>query len=226
MKVKTFCKSKIGLPILSYHFGDLNASTPKVLIMGGVHGDEIEGVTAALGLLDSFLQDFSYKLNLTLIPTFNLDGVLAKQRTNANGVDLNRNLPTKDWSPEIKTERYHPGTHPCSEPENQALVAYLDSFKPHFILSLHSWFPVLNVNGNCHDEAQCLAKWTGYKIDTDIGYPTPGSLGTYAGLERGYSTLTYEIERGLALDQVLAVHVPAIRECLKVTEHSLNKGKF
>ena len=57
-------------------------------------------------------------------------------------------------------------------------------------------------------------------------YPTPGSLGTYAGLERGYSTLTYEIERGLALDQVLAVHVPAIRECLKVTEHSLNKGKF
>ena len=140
-------------------------------------------------------------------------------RQNSSGVDLNRNLPTKDWSPEIKGPRYQPGNRPNSEPENQALSKFIEEEKPHFVLSLHSWHPVLNVNGDCLPEAEVLSKFTGYKIDTDIGYPTPGCLGTFAGLERNCPTLTYEIQRGLPLNEVLRIHVPAILECLKVTEN-------
>lgn len=219
MNTFIFGKTALGLPIAAYRFSNGGANNPaKVLILGGVHGDEIEGVVAAQGLLESLIQSFPYHLDLTLVPALNLDGVLHRTRTNFRGVDLNRNLPTKDWSPEVKTPRYHPGPSANSEPENQALTHFIESEKPQFVLSLHSWHPVLNVNGDCRAEAEVLAKWTGYKIDEDIGYPTPGCLGTFAGLERSSPTLTYEIERGLELRKILQVHVPAILEALKETE--------
>lgn len=217
MQTRILSRTTLGLPIIAHDFGTENKTSPRVLILGGVHGDEIEGVACSRGLLESFLQNFPYKLQLTLIPEVNPEGVLLKTRGNSNGVDLNRNLPTKDWSPEAKTPRYNPGPKPLSEKENQALLEELKA-KPCLIVSLHSWEPVLNINGDCKPEAEVLAQHTGYKIDTDIGYPTPGSLGTYTGLERAIPTLTYEIERGQVIDQILKMHVPAILEMLKTTE--------
>ena len=217
MQTRILSRTTLGLPIIAHDFGTEFKSSPKVLILGGVHGDEIEGVVCARGLLDAFLQNYPYKMQITLIPEVNPEGVLNKTRGNSNGVDLNRNLPTKDWSPEIKTPRYHPGPSPLSEKENKALVEELKN-PPVLIVSLHSWKPILNVNGECRPEAEVLAKHTGYSIDTDIGYPTPGSLGTYTGFERQIPTLTYEIERGLALNEVLKIHVPAICDMLKTTE--------
>lgn len=217
MQTRILSRTALGLPIIAHDFGTEHKSAPRVLILGGVHGDEIEGVVCSRGLLESFLQNFPYKLQLTLIPEVNPEGVLLKTRGNSNGVDLNRNLPTKDWSPEVKTPRYHPGPKPLSEKENQMLLEEL-KVKPCLIVSLHSWQPVLNINGDCQPEAEVLAKHTGYKIDADIGYPTPGSLGTYTGLERAIPTLTYEIERGQSIDQVLKMHVPAILDMLKTTE--------
>lgn len=205
-------------PIPAFDFSNSKGKGARVLILGGVHGDEPEGVTAAHGLLGSFLTSFPFDLHLTLVPALNLDGVLDKARTNGNGIDLNRNLPTKDWTMEARAPRYFPGMKPGSEPENQAIMRFLELENPHLVISLHSWFPVLNTNGDCRGEAEVLARWTGYRIDDDIGYPTPGSLGTYAGLERGIPTLTYEIERDLPLNQVIKTHVPALREALKWTE--------
>ena len=57
-------------------------------------------------------------------------------------------------------------------------------------------------------------KKPGYEVKTDIGYPTPGSLGTYCGLEKGIPTITYEVERGLDFQKVLNTHVPAIQKAL------------
>lgn len=215
MKTSIFTYTSKNLPVVAYEFTN---GGPEVLILGGVHGDEIEGVIAAQELLKHFMTSFPYKLNVTLVPQFNLEGVIYKTRGNGNGVDLNRNLPTKDWSPEVKTPRYHPGPFAGSENENKGLIHYLDNKKPVFVLSLHSWQPVLNVNGDCHNVAKVLATRTGYKIDDDIGYPTPGCLGTYSGLERHLPTLTYEIERGLKAEDIIATHVPAILESLKVLE--------
>ncbi len=215
MKTSIFTYTSKGMPVLAYEFHN---GGPEVLILGGVHGDEIEGVFAAQELLKHFMKSNPFKLNITLVPQFNLEGVVYKTRGNGNGVDLNRNLPTKDWSPEIKTPRYHPGPFAASENENKGLIQFIESKKPVLILSLHSWQPVLNVNGNCHAVAEVLAQRTGYKIDDDIGYPTPGCLGSYAGLERSSPTLTYEIERGLSAEKIIEIHVPAILESLKVLE--------
>lgn len=213
--MKTFALSRLQIPIPCFEFKN---GGPEILILGGVHGDESEGVALAWALTEEFHKNFNFKLNLTIIPQFNIEGVMKCTRTNSAGVDLNRNLPTKDWSPEVATPRYHPGPSANSEPENQALVKYIESQKPKWILSLHSWNPVLNVNGACLEEANVLAQYTGYKIDAEIGYPTPGCLGTFAGLERNCPTLTYEIQRGLALDEVIKIHKPAILAALKISE--------
>lgn len=213
-----FGKTALGLPIPAYRWERGGA---EVLVLGGVHGDETEGVVCAHGLLNEFMTTtggFSLNLNLTLVPAFNLDGVLAKSRVNGNGVDLNRNLPSNDWNPQAFNERYPPGPHAGSEPENHALLSYLGARKPKFIISLHSWKPMLNVNGDCAEEAKAIQALTGYVIEPSIGYPTPGSLGTYAGIERAMPTLTYEIERGLAPREVLRVHVPAVMAGLKAAQ--------
>lgn len=100
MKTSIFTFTSKGLPVIAYEFQN---GGPEVLILGGVHGDEIEGVIAAQELLKHLMKSAAFKLNITLVPQFNLEGVIYKTRGNGNGVDLNRNLPTQDWSPEVKT---------------------------------------------------------------------------------------------------------------------------
>jgi protein MpaA len=215
MLTEVFSLTNLGLPVLAYRFENQG---PEILILGGVHGDEVEGVAAARALLFELMKSKPFRLNLTLVPEFNLDGILLGTRMNFNKVDLNRNLPTKDWSPEAKTERYNPGPKPLSEPENKGLVEYIEKRKPQFILSLHSWKPMININGDCHEEAEVLHRMTGYRIDPDIGYPTPGSLGTFSGHEKKIPTITYEIQEDMPLDEVVKMHVPALIEMLKVCE--------
>lgn len=218
-----FGTTRNGLAIVGHRFGFPNAtaSTKHLLLLGGVHGDESEGVVLANAVLHELLstapkyQLKSFDFRLTLVPAFNFDGVLAKTRGNSNGVDLNRNLPTKDWSKEATTPRYQPGPAPGSEPENQALMQFIENEKPDFVISLHSWKPMLNVNEpsgstRCQTVAEAIAAKTGDIIEPTIGYSTPGCLGTYAGLERAIPTITYEIERGLAPDQVVSRHLPAL----------------
>ncbi len=204
-----------GLSIPAYRFGEKG---PEILLIGGVHGDETEGIQAANGLLQAFSLSFPYRLRVTLIPIFNLDGALQCTRKNGRKIDLNRNLPTQDWTPEVAQDKYNPGPSANSEPENQALVEHIKANTPRFIISLHSWKPMLNTNGDCKAVAEKIASYTNYIITDDIGYPTPGSLGTYTGLERNIPTITYEFERLLAPEKILKVHVPAIIEGLKVLE--------
>ena len=215
METFNFGQTALGLPILGYKFG---SSGPRVLILGGVHGNEHEGVVASLGLIQKFQNHFDLKATIYIVPQFNLDGVLNKERRNARGVDLNRNLPTRDWTDKVSEEKYNPGPSPCSEPENKALVDFLDNIKPQYIYSMHSWQPCININADSRPEAEVIAEITGYKITEDIGYPTPGCLGTYTGHERGIPTITYEIERGLDHPSTLKTHVEAVYASLKLVE--------
>jgi protein MpaA len=220
MKAFVFGFTTTGVPILGYQWP--HAGSTRVLVLGGVHGDEVEGVAAAHALVGEAAHKNGFGLELVIVPAVNLDGVLMKTRVNARGVDLNRNLPSRDWNPEILNPRYPPGPYANSETENQALVKFLDSFQPQMIVSLHSFSKfMLNVNLGSRDApggqallkfAEAISKKTGYPITESMGYPTPGSLGTYAGYEKEWPTLTYELERGLAFDKILEVHVAALAD--------------
>ena len=214
-EVKLFGNSSQGLPIISYCFGKKG---PVLLILGGVHGDEPEGNYAALGLLKKWIQHFPYQLQVTLIPCFNIEGSLTAERKNQNKVDLNRNLPTKNWTPQFESERFQPGEKASSEPENKALVKWIKENPVKLILSLHSWNPMVNTNGNCLPEAEIIGKMTGYKLSNYIGYPTPGSLGDYCGQEREIPVITYEIQKQSSIEEALTKHVPAIEKALFSSE--------
>jgi len=215
--VEKFASTRLGLPIWSFCFGSNTGKT--ALVLGGVHGNEPEGCVLAHRLCEELSKGSSFSFQTCVIPEFNPEGVFAGSRVNSSGVDLNRNLPTKDWKPEAFDPKYPPGPSANSEPENQALVKWLDIHRPIFVFSLHSFHRyMLNVNGECLPVAEAIGEVNGYPIEESIGYPTPGCLGTYAGLERNFPTITYEIERGLALSEIVKTHVPSLMAGLKKLE--------
>jgi len=114
-------------------------------------------------------------------------------------------MPTADWKANEPGEKYYSGPAAGSEPETQVLLQVLNDFNPQFIVSLHSWKPMFNVNGPAHEYARRMHAELPYEITEDIGYPTPGSLGTYWGWEKQIPTITFEIERGLPLDKVYGI---------------------
>jgi protein MpaA len=162
-------------------------------LLAGVHGEEVEGVYVLKELFNWLKQEHVLKdMPIVVIPILNIDGYRALSRNNAHSVDLNRNLPTKNWNPVPREPRYNPGPKPLSEPENQYLVKLLDKYHPGLIISFHTWKPILNYNGNCQDIAEYLSQFNKYEIADDIGYPTPGSLGTYGVEAYKCPVLTFE----------------------------------
>lgn len=121
-----------GRPITAYHRG-----TPggiPVLIVGVIHGNEDDGL-AVVDLLRTMPLPDGY--DLWLLPSLNPDGQAAQTRTNANGVDLNRNFP-HDWGPIAQPgDSEYAGTGPASEPETQAFVAFADRIQPRLTLWYH-----------------------------------------------------------------------------------------
>ena len=115
------------------------------------------------------------------------------KRTNLNNVDLNRNFPTKNWKLTEKNE-FFGGEFPASEIEKKFLIDIIDEYKPELILTLHAPFKVVNYDGDAEEYAERISGITGYPAEASIGYPTPGSFGTWAGIERKIPTITLELD--------------------------------
>lgn len=186
--VKTKFENEIEL------IGDKNA---KVLIIGVFHGDEPQGKF----LIEEYMKTNSTE-GLLFIPCLNPDGLQLEKRTNANGVDLNRNFPTKNWGKnegenatcnDANTD-YYGGKSAGSEIETQFLIDTIEEFKPKLIITLHAPYKVVNYDGPAKDIAGEISKIINYPVEASIGYPTPGSFGTYAGVEKQIPTITLELD--------------------------------
>lgn len=195
---------------------DIKASK-YLYLLAGVHGDEVEGVYVLKELFQWLKNEHTLKdLPMIVVPIVNVDGYKNQTRVNAHLVDLNRNLPTKDWTNTAKEPRYNPGPEALSEPENQFLVKLMDKFKPGFIMSFHTWKPILNYNGDCKDVAEFLHQYNNYEMSSDIGYPTPGSLGTFAVEKYNAPVLTFECPE-------LKTHRESLKEIWAENEEGLKK---
>lgn len=181
-----------------FHSPDLfvTPSPRPIIIIGGVHGDEPEGVTLAKSCLKWLTDEASDKqicVPWALIPCLNPDGYALGQRGNGHQVDLNRNYPSRNWSPDYKSERYHPGPQPGSEPEIKALVRLIEQLSPRLLIHCHSWNPCIVLSGPpAQEDAEALASSSGYSIIEDIGYPTPGSLSQYGWQDRKIPVICIE----------------------------------
>ncbi|MBF0300424.1 MAG: succinylglutamate desuccinylase/aspartoacylase family protein [Oligoflexia bacterium] len=173
----------------------VNKAKNYLYLLAGVHGDEVEGVYILQQIIDWIELLETINIPLIIIPILNLDGYCAGTRINAHGVDLNRNLSTSDWTADYTEEQFNPGTKPLSEPENEALVKLFEQFPPNFMISFHSWRPLLNYNGECKDMAEFISTFNKYPVADNVGYSTPGSLGIYLPEKYNVPVITFEFPK-------------------------------
>ena len=96
------------------------------------------------------------------------------------------------------------------------MTEILEEYKPDFILSFHAPFEVVNFDGPCELEAQKISELSGYPVQKDIGYPTPGSFGTYAGIERAIPTITLELSETESMEKLWERTEKVFQYCTKL----------
>ncbi len=121
-----------GRPIVSYRFGQ---GPTHIAFIGGIHqGNETNSTDLILKAISYYTakpEEIPASMTVYFVPNANPDGRELKQRSNARGVDLNRNWPTQDW----KADTYDVeglvknggGARPLSEPETDALWKYIQN---------------------------------------------------------------------------------------------------
>lgn len=153
---------------------------------------------------------------VVVVPLLNPDGFVRGTRNNANNVDLNRNYPTMNWGKQpAEGRKIFFGPLPASEPETQLVLKLLADVQPGKILSIHQPLECNNNDGPAGlPLAELMARYNGYPVEPYIGYPTPGSFGTYAGIEREIPMVTLELPRGAAESEASAKMWEENREAL------------
>lgn len=176
----------------------LGAGPGRIYLIAGIHGDEPEGQAAVAEIIDRFSRD--PRCTLRLVCDMNPDGTHSSMRTNAAGVDLNRNWPARNFRP----GRSH-GPVPLSEPETSGVHDDILAFAPDLVVVFHSatraHAPFVNFDGPASDLAAAFADAAkphaiAWSVVPSMGYPTPGSLGSYLGIDLNIPILTIEFQRG------------------------------
>lgn len=182
-----------GRPIRVETFGH---GPRRVLFVGGIHGDEAEGAYSTAALPGAFgAAGLADAVTLTILEDANPDGRAAATRGNANGVDINRNFPASNFD---TTNPSYGGT-PLSQPESRVLFDTINRINPDLVLVAHSWVGrhFVNFDGPARAIAERFSAASGLPVEASSSFaPTPGSLGSYVGRDRGTAILTIEVLKG------------------------------
>lgn len=188
---QVYAKSTLGRNI---YLMELGQTGPTTLILGAFHGDEQTGFHLVIQLAEYLAGNRNLiRQKVVLVPAVNPDGLFNRSRLNSEEVDINRNFPTDDWSPVYQKQKNFPGQEPASEIETRIVIELLNQYKPDKIITIHQDLHVVNYDGPAADLAQKMSEINGYPVNGDIGYPTPGSFGNYAGNNRHISVITLEL---------------------------------
>lgn len=194
-KTRLIGHSQENRPLILHYTPGFAAAPGGTLFIGGMHGDERATPLLLLSFLDRFQRlervDALTSIALGVLPLANPDGYLRNTRTNARGVDLNRNFET-GWS---ATSEEPPGECPWSESESQALRDFILCQRPQRIVTLHWALGELDADGP-QSTPLALAMWNALSKDQRAAYrlrvsgsqavvpspaACPGSLGQWCG---------------------------------------------
>ncbi|MDD5475233.1 MAG: M14 family murein peptide amidase A [Syntrophales bacterium] len=195
-----------GKPILLKEYHPLGSRLPRarVLVVGGTHGDEYSSISIVFKWMQILDIHHSGLFHWIFVPLLNPDGLLQERstRTNASGVDLNRNMPSSLWFEmgyqqwfEVadRNPRYYPGHYPSSEPEASFLSELIHYFEPHAIISVHSPLGLVDYDGP-GSPPESLGS-----LDLRRLGNFPGTLGNYAGVNKGIPLITLELPSSVRL---------------------------
>ncbi len=204
-------RSVQGRAIWLHRFG--RSEAPQLLIIAGIHGYEAEGIAFAGSLISSLkeLNPDSLCYDVFVLPLLNPDGQAQGTRRNANGVDLNRNFPSRNFTVGDPSSVYYDGAQPASEPETQVLLELVRQINPRIIISLHSPLACVNYDGPAETLARSIATALGLPLRESLGYSTPGSLGSWYGKDLGLPVITLELPRS---DQAWEIYGDKLLRCL------------
>ena len=200
-----------GVPITMHVFGTRGRPA---LIFGAIHGSEPNSGHLARQLLDYLLEHPAAYANrrVAVIPVANPDGLVRKRRLNEHQIDLNRNFPATNWKAAKRGETFG-GEKPASEPETQAIIKAVELLDPDRIVSIHAITKgreCNNYDGPGADLAELMKSLNGYRVAKTIGYPTPGSFGSWAGIDRQIPTITLELPLDLPGEECWKQHREAL----------------
>ena len=187
-------RSTLGRPIFAQRFGGGGAP---LLLMGGIHGDE----PATVDLLVELCGRLGGRDGprdcppLWLLPAANPDGLARNRKNSERDVDLNRNFPARSFTT-AHAPGYFPGPAPLSEPETEAIAALIAQEPIRGAIAVHAPFACVNYDGPAAAWAEAVAAACGWPARGEIGYPTPGSFGSWLGVDRGLPILTLELPPG------------------------------
>ncbi len=192
---RTIGHSVANAPIIAHTFIAPSARET-VLIFAAIHGDEPTTAIVAQRLIEHLHSlSPSDAPSVIIVPVANPDGLARKRRSNLHGVDLNRNFDASNWRPTARSVAWT-GPKPLSEPESRALSALVTQLRPVRILSIHSirrGRHGVNYDGPAEQLAQMMARENGYPVLATMGYSTPGSFGSFAGIDLKIPTITLEL---------------------------------
>jgi protein MpaA len=217
-------------PIDVYTFG---VGEREMLIVAGIHGGYEWNTIALANELITHINEnpgaIPSDVTLYIIRNMNPDGEARAHgvdgRVNNNGVDLNRNFPSDNWTAEWDRDGcwiYRPttgGAYAGSEPETRSVMGFIKTHKIQVLISYHSAALGIFPGGvpweaPSKELAKALAKATGYAyppIDTGCEYT--GTLADWA-VENGV---------GAAVDMELRNHRDTdLEENLKALKVFLN----
>jgi serine/threonine-protein kinase len=182
-----------------------NPDGPVVVVVGSIEGDQADTSGVVQQLMDWYRSrpdQIPNRGQLYLIPSICPDGNLGGSRFNANGVDLNRNWGSGNWTSNAIVPGYPKGkagsggAYPFSEPETSALRDLLNRLRSSgrnvYLITLHSTvnagmrdqvFPGYTSTG-IHDESKAVAERVaqalGYRYNTAWSYDTTGEAIAWA----------------------------------------------
>lgn len=188
-----------GRAMLEKRFLAAESDAPRVLFIGGIHGDEYSSVSVTFKWLNTISAHHSGRYDWLFFPLVNPDGLLRKKstRVNAHSVDLNRNFEPakgfpnalKHWKTRAKKRaRYYPGETPLSEPETQMLFQLIEEYHPDVIVSVHAPHGILDFDGASVKPPRRLGPLYLRQLGT-----YPGSLGNYAWFTKKIPVMTIEL---------------------------------
>ena len=192
-------------PIVLIERGDPDSPT-KTLVVGCIHGDEAAGITVAEKLESTPLPP---ETDLWIVENANPDGVAAGTRTNAHGVDLNRNFPWR-WRPYGQPgNRHYSGPRALSEPESRLLARLVLQLQPRVSIWFHQPYGLVDESGGDRALERRFAAVAGLPLRRLTRYPG-GVTNWENALIPGSTAFVVELPGGAPAPSLIAKLIDAV----------------